>query len=83
MLSGDNGILQKATEAKTQTGAGQEKEIVALAYNSALAKKVSNSSSDAVTDSELNEELKGSGATARGNNPIIVTFDNGNSYSYF
>ena len=40
MLSGDNSILQKATDAKTQTGIGQEKEIVALAYNSALAKKL-------------------------------------------
>ena len=83
MLSGDNGVLQRATDAKEQTEIGQEKEIVALAYNSALAKKVSNSNSDAVTDSELNKELKGSGATARGNNPIIVTFDNGNSYSVY
>ena len=33
MLSGENGILQKATEAKTLTEIGQEKDIVALAYN--------------------------------------------------
>ena len=36
MLSGNNGILQKATDAKTESGKGQEQEIVALAYNSAL-----------------------------------------------
>ena len=80
MLSGDNGILQKATEAKTQTGVGQEKETIALAYNSALAKKVSNGNSSAVTDSELNDELDNSEATASGN-PIIVTFTkSGNAY---
>ena len=39
MLSGDNGILQKATTAKTETEKSQEQEIVTLAYNSALAKK--------------------------------------------
>ncbi len=80
MLSGDNGILQKATEAKTQTGVGQEKETIALAYNSALAKKVSNGNSSAVTDSELNDELDSSEATASGS-PIIVTFiKSGNAY---
>ena len=57
MLSGDNGILQRATDAKSQTGVGQEKETIALAYNSALAKKVGNGNSSAITDSELNDEL--------------------------
>lgn len=80
MLSGDNGILQKATDAKTLTGVGQEKETIALAYNSALAKKVSNGNSSAVTDRELNDELDNSEATASGN-PIIVTFaKSGNIY---
>ena len=80
MLSGENGILQKATDAKTQTGIGQEKETVALAYNSALAKKVGNGNSSAVTYSELNDELDSSEATASGN-PIIVTFTkSGNAY---
>ena len=80
MLAGDNSILQKATDAKTQTGVGQEKEAITLAYNSALAKKVSNGNSNAVTDSELNDELDSSEATASGN-PIIVTFrKSGNAY---
>ena len=80
MLSGNNGILQRATDAKTQTGIEQEKEIVALAYNSVLAKKVSNGNLNAVTDSELNDELDNSEATASGN-PIIVTFNkSGNTY---
>ncbi|MBR1540304.1 MAG: hypothetical protein IJ629_03935 [Clostridia bacterium] len=74
MLSGDNGILQKATTAKTETEKGQEREILALAYNSALAKKVSSGDSTAVTASDLNEELTNQGATADGSNPITVTF---------
>ena len=48
MITGNNGILQRTTEAKEQTIIGQEKEIIALAYNSALAKKVSNGDSTAV-----------------------------------
>ena len=80
MLSGDNGILQKATDAKAGTTVGQEKETVALAYNSALAKKASNGNTSAVTDSELNDELDSSEATASGS-PIIVTFSKtGNAY---
>lgn len=81
MLSGNNSILQRATDAKEQTGVGQEKETIALAYNSALAKKVSNGNSSAVTDSELNDELDNSDATASGNAPIIIEFTNGHKYS--
>lgn len=76
MLSGDNSILQKATDAKIETEKGQEKEIIALAYNSALAKKVSNGDSTPVTAEVLNTELTNQGANADGNNPIIVTFTN-------
>ncbi len=76
MLSGDNGILQKATDAKTETEKGQEKEIVALAYDSALAKKVSNGDLTAVTSEDLNPELINQGASANGKNPITVTFTN-------
>ncbi len=81
MLSGDNGILQKATAAKEQTGIGQEKEIVTLAYNSALAKKVGNGDSTEVTAGNLNAELTNQGASASGNAPIIITFENGHMYS--
>ena len=74
MLSGDNGILKKAAATKEQTGIGQEKEIVTLAYNSALAKKVGNGDSTEVTAGDLNAELTNQGATAAGSNPIKVTF---------
>lgn len=80
MLSGNNGILQRAGEAKTGTIVEQEKETIALAYNSALVKKAGNGNISAVTDSELNNELDNSEATADGN-PIIVTFTKtGNAY---
>lgn len=75
MLSGNNSILIKAENAKTQTDIAQEKEIIALAYNSALVKK-SNSNSSSITDNELNDELDNSEAIAKKNNPIIVTFIN-------
>lgn len=82
MITGENGILQKATEAKEQTGIGQEKEIVALAYNSALAKKINNGDSTAVTAGDLNAELVDQGASAEdGDNQIIVTFENEHKYS--
>ena len=82
MLSGDNGILQKATDAKIQTGIGQEKEIIALAYNSALAKKLGNGDSTSVRATDLNIELTNQGASADGDNPITVTFtESQNTYT--
>ena len=82
MLSGDNGVLQKATDAKIQTGIGQEKETIALAYNSALAKKMGTGNSTSVTAEDLNVELTNQGATADGNNPITVTFtESQNAYT--
>ena len=74
MLAGDNSILQKATDAKTESEKGQEQEIVALAYNSALAKKVGNGDSTLVTSEDMNTELTNQGATANGSDPITVTF---------
>ena len=82
MLSGDNSVLQRATDAKEQTEIAQEKETISLAYSSAVAKKVSNGkSTEAITGSELNDELDNSQARADGDSPIIVTFTNGHKYS--
>ena len=81
MLTGQNGILKRAGESQEKTEIGQEKEIVALAYNSAVTKKASKLDFSAVTSAELNEELVGSDATATGNNPITVTFENGHKYT--
>ena len=37
MLTGENGVLTKATESKEQTGIAQEKEEITLAYSAAKA----------------------------------------------
>ena len=74
LAMGSNGLIQKSKAAKEQTEIGKEKEIIALAYNSALSKKVSNGGLIEVTAGDLNTELTNQGASARGN-PIKVTFN--------
>ena len=83
MLSGDNGILQKATDSKTQTEIGQEKETIALAYNSALAKKIGNGDTSPVNDGELRNELNSYSEidnVEKNNEDIVVTFKSNRSY---
>ena len=53
MLSGDNGILQKATDAKTRTDESQIKERIQLAYHSALT-----DGQGGYTKQSLEDELK-------------------------
>ncbi len=62
-LTGDNGILTKAEEAKEDTIVAQEKELIQLAYVTALSKKTN---SDNITANELKTELNNlnAGATA-------------------
>ena len=74
MLSGNNGILQRAIDAKIESEKAQEKDIVALAYNSALIKKRGEGDLTAITSDNMNTELTNQGATADGSNPITVTF---------
>ena len=56
MLSGDNGLLKRAGDARDETIVGQEKEQVELAYISAAVKKLG----DNVTEGELQIELDSS-----------------------
>ncbi len=74
IVIGNSGILQKAKYAASENEKGKEKEIIALAYESALASKASNGNSLTVTAEDMNAELTGKGAIAKGNNPIKVTF---------
>ena len=53
MLSGDNGILQKATDAKTKNDEAQIKERIQLAYHSALT-----GGQGSYTKESLEEELE-------------------------
>ena len=52
-LTGENGILSKATEAKTENIVGQEEEQVKMAYSAALAQK----NGEEITSEDLQEEL--------------------------
>ena len=84
MLTGNNSILKRATDAKELTEVGQEKESISLAYNSVIIDKTSRGDTSAVTGTELDPAIKtyDEGASAKdGYNQIIVTFENGHKYS--
>ena len=74
-LTGENGILTRAQDAKTQTGVEGEKEEIQLAYAGAVAEKRGTGD---VTADDLNREFgtNGTNATAvdNGDGTITVTF---------
>ena len=66
MLSGDNGILQRATDAKTNTDNAQIKERIQLAYHSALTKDITGENGELTMPTlqeELNNEFTGKNVT--------------------
>ena len=75
-LTGQNGILTRANEAKTQTEIAEEKELIGLAYNAAIAEKRGTGD---VTTSDINVEFKTNETKAiaedNGDGKIRVTFD--------
>ena len=79
-LTGQNGILTQANNAKTNTEIADEKEAIGLAYNGAMAKNNGNG----VSYQDLNDQFTLNGRTdanASGANPITVTFDSGRTYT--
>ena len=80
-LTGENGILTRAQDAKTQTGVEGEKEEIQLAYAGAVAEKRGTGD---VTADDLNREFgtNGTNATAEdnGDGTITVTFESGRKY---
>ena len=82
MLTGENGVLTKATEAKDQTEIAQEKEEIAMAYAASKANKV-DQVADPVTASELQGELDklNSLGTADDSDGLKVTYPNGHIYT--
>ena len=74
-LTGENGILTRAQDAKTQTGVEGEKEEIQLAYAGAVAEKRGTGD---ITAEDLNTEFRtnGTNATAEdgANGTITVTF---------
>lgn len=75
-ITGENGVLTKANDAKEKSVEGEEKEQIKLAYNAALTEKLEKEDSSNVTEGELQGELDNlkAEATAQGTNPIKVTF---------
>ena len=75
-LTGQNGILTRAQDSKTQTGIAEEKEAIQLAYAGAVAEKRGTGD---ITADDLNREFgtNGTNATAvdNGDGTITVTFD--------
>ena len=83
MLSGNNSILQKATDAKRETTVEQEKETIALAYNSCIVDKTTKNEN--ITDIKLKNALKNNGydnvSVNKSGNKFKVTFESGNIYT--
>ena len=60
-LTGKNGILTQANDAKTENVKGKEKEAIGLAYNSVKIDKVSTNDKSKITDDELKAALEKDG----------------------
>ena len=86
MLTGDNGILTQAKEAKEANIAGTEKEQIQLAMQSLKMKKQADNVSTQVTPAELQEQLLGDGAKnvtvedGENDNLVVNYEDSKNSY---
>ena len=79
MLSGDNGILTRAGDAKTQTDIAGEKEILQTSALAAISKEKYGDLTKEKLDSELNKYPKIDG-TEQTDNGIVVTFKSGRVY---
>ena len=81
-LTGENGILTRAQDAKTNTEIAEEKEAIGIAYNGVMTDNLGTG----VEAKALENELRSNGytnATAvdNGDGTITVTFDSGRSYT--
>ena len=82
-LTGDNGILTKATEAKDKTEEGEEEEKVKLSVAGALAKDNGGEIKEGYLDEELASQFgeKGTDYSLEGSGPFTVTIiESGRSY---
>ena len=80
-LTGENGILTRASQASEQTEIEEEKEAIGLAYTGVLA----DNDGSGVSDSELQNELQKNGynatVTDNGDGTLTVTFESGREYT--
>ena len=77
MLTGENGILTQAQNAKKRTDIASEKEAVSLAYTTAYAK---NNGEGKVTYSQMQDALDDNGTNAEASGNIIVYFPDTERY---
>ena len=77
MLTGENGILSQAQNAKDKTEIASEKEAVSLAYTTAYAK---NNGEGKVTYGQMQDALDDNGAKAEASGNIIVYFPDTERY---
>ena len=81
-LTGENGILTRAQDAKTNTEIAEEKEAIGIAYNGVMT----DSLGTGVEAGALQNELRSNGytnatAVSNGDGTITVTFESGNEYT--
>ena len=80
-LTGENGILTRASQASEQTEIAEEKEQLSLAYTGVLA----DNNGTGVSAGELQDELQKNGynatVTDNGNGTFTVTFESGREYT--
>lgn len=88
MLTGENGILGKATSARTITKDEEGREKVELAYNGVRMQHLSEGKDSAITTQELQTELdkytsQGETTVSEDGTSLIVTYndDSGRKYS--
>ena len=85
ILTGDNGLLTKANEAKEANDKAEEKELIQLAYQAAIIEKYKNGEGTKTFEEILEEELeangiKGAVGTNNEDGSYTITLENGNSY---
>ncbi len=93
MLSGDNGVLRQAGNAKTQTDIAEEKEILQIASLAAISKEKYGDLNKDKLDAELNKDIgennysskqikKGIQVTYISSNRTYIIYNDGNVKEY-
>ena len=81
MLTGKNGILKRAGEAKEKTEIASEKERLTMAINSAYANQIGTDDWSGVVEKEIKSNFKGRNVIVNSFNKkmIIVSFPDSNT----
>ena len=83
-LTGDNGLLQKATNAQKLSDIGEEKEIIGLSVNQVKAENLGEELTRNIIDNALNKNSKENNkarVTDEDEGIFIITFDSQRTYT--